>query len=128
MAFEQNSTEDQRRAFAETLSLAIDMAGIGSVAELLRQLEARGITMTDSGVRRWLNGAGEPQRPVVLELEQLCGLAPGVLSHHLGWAPVETSGREVAGVSIEDAVVADRTLKASDKAIIVDLINALRDR
>lgn len=132
MARELNSTEEQRQAFSAALELSLKVAGINSIAELLVLLSNAGFLMTDSGVRRWVFQAVEPQRPIVLELERICGLAPGELSRHLGWVPVDGStgvARKAPEViSIEQAVNADRTLKTADKRIVIDLVKALRDR
>jgi len=83
--------------------------------------------MTHSQVKRWIDGESEPQRPVVLALEEICGVTSGHLSMHLGWIPAGlTSARKVS--TVEEAVLADKRLGAAERGIIVDLVRSLRKK
>ena len=127
MPRELNSNAEQRAAFGAALYAAAVNAGLSKVRDLSDALNDEGYEITYNQVKRWIDGGSEPQRPMVLALEELCGLTPGSLSFHFGWIPAGlTSARKVS--TVEEAVLADKRLGAAERGIIVDLVRSLRKK
>ena len=123
MARHSNTSTDQRKAFGMALEAAMAAAEIHSVAELHRRGILAGMEKTQSSFAHWIRGESEPSRPEVLTLEEICQVEPGQLSRHLGWIPLEAS----TDVTVEEAVLADSSISAANKAILLGLITQLRD-
>ena len=127
MPRELNSNAEQRAAFGAALYGAAALAGLERVSDLRAALEDAGFAMTHSQVKRWIDGESEPQRPVVLALEEICGVTPGHLSMHLGWIPAGlTSARKVS--TVEEAVLADKRLGPAERRVLIDLLRSLRKK
>jgi len=123
MARHMNTSSEQRLAFGLALEAAMAAAEIQSTAELHRRGILAGMEKTQSSFAHWIRGESEPSRPEVLTLEEICDVEPGTLSRHLGWIPLEAS----TDVTIEEAVLADPSINAANKAILLGLITQLRD-
>lgn len=54
-----------------------------------RVAEISGESVTESAVSLWMTAKSEPTRRKVFALEQALGVAPGTLSRHLGYLPVD---------------------------------------
>jgi hypothetical protein len=120
-----NSNADQRAAFGAALYAAAGTAGFDKVRDLSDALNDAGYEITYNQVKRWIDGDSEPQRPMVLALEELCGLMPGSLSFHFGWIPAGVaSARKVS--TVEEAVMADKALGSRERRVILDLVRGLR--
>jgi hypothetical protein len=122
MGREVNSSDAERSAFGAALYSASSGAGFAKVSQLGAALREAGFEITDTQVKRWIDGASEPQRPLVTALEQLCDLNPGTLSRHLGWLPLNVG--KVS--SIEEAIAADKSLGARERRVVLDLVRGLR--
>lgn len=125
MGREVNSTEAERSAFGSALYSAASGAGFAKVSQLGAALREAGFEITDTQVKRWIDGASEPQRPLVIALEQLCDLNPGALSRHLGWLPLNV-GKAGKVATVEEAVMADNSLGARERRVVLDLVRGLR--
>lgn len=81
---ERARRDSQRRAFAEALSVVardMDM----SQAELARHLG-----MAQQTISKYIAAEQPPDNPeTVFQMERKLGIAPGGLSHHLGYMPLE---------------------------------------
>ena len=127
MGREVNSNEAERAAFGAALYESALNAGYARTSQLGAALREAGFSITDTQVDRWIKGVSEPQRPMVTALEQLCDLNPGALSRHLGWLPLPT-GKPAKIATVEEAVMADKTLGARERRVIVDMVRGLRKK
>lgn len=127
MGREINSSEAERAAFGAALYAAAAGSGWSKPSQLGAALREAGFSITDTQVDRWIKGVSEPQRPMVTALEQLCDLNPGALSRHLGWLPLDT-GKAGKTVTVEEAVMADKSLGARERRVVLDLVRGLRKK
>jgi len=127
MGREVNSNEAERAAFGAALYESAFNAGYARPSQLGAALREAGFSITDTQVDRWIKGVSEPQRPMVTALEQLCDLSPGALSRHLGWLPLN-AGKAAKVATVEEAVMADKTLGARERRVIVDMVRGLRKK
>jgi len=127
MGRETNSNEAERATFGAALYAAAARAGWSKPSQLGAAMREAGFSITDTQVDRWLRGMSEPQRPMVTALEQLCDLSPGALSRHLGWVPLN-AGKAGNVVTVEEAVMADKSLGARERGVILDVVRGLRKK
>jgi hypothetical protein len=122
MGKEVESTEEQRRAFGEALEAAMHSASIHTYRDVSKRLEAVGIDRHGNNVGKWCKGDAEPRRAEVAALELICAVAPGHLSRHLGYVPVNVS----TDVTIEQLILASDEFTADDKRVLLTLVEKLR--
>jgi transcriptional regulator with XRE-family HTH domain len=77
---------------------------------------------TQSSVSGWINGKYEPSAGTVFAIEHLLEMAPGQLSGHLGYLPLE-AGSGLTGVDVVIARCPD--LEEEDKAVLISLYELL---
>lgn len=77
-------------AFGTALALARRRAGLsqGRLGELVGEWK-------QGSVSDWERGNTECPPPVVMAIEEVLGLEPGDLSHHLGYLPLSAAGRTI---------------------------------
>jgi hypothetical protein len=124
MAKSQESSKEQRIAFGAALLDACDRAGFGSSVKLAAKLNEAGSPFSQTLCNRWINGSAEPRRDVVLLIEQLAGVAPGGLSRHLGWLPVDAASFPDA----EMAILADPGLDPSEAKALIAALRSMKQK
>jgi transcriptional regulator with XRE-family HTH domain len=99
-------------------------------AELGRRMADGGVSQAKLGVAvgraqttvsDWVLGNAEPPASVVFDLERILALAPGTLSRHLGYLPLE-----VYRPTFEDAVRVDPDLTQRERAFLLAGYRALK--
>jgi transcriptional regulator with XRE-family HTH domain len=107
------ATQDMRTAFGKALDAAMRDADISAPQV------ASFVGLTADAVRKWMTGVGEPKPLTVFAVEALLGVAPGELSRHLGFVPVDV-------VSVSTAIDADRGLSNEAKRLLLATYRAGR--
>ena len=112
----RTSTDDQRRNFAEALTMYLARANMRP-ADLMRALQAEGFPAHQASMSHWTKGQAEPVRHVVYAMELLLNLQPGLLSRHLGYLP--TFAVSIAPVDVETALLADDRLTPDQRQLLL---------
>lgn len=112
--------EAGRRAFGEALAEAM------SIREFTQVQVADLLGMTQSSVSAWRSGIAAPDPDIIFELERMLSLAPGHLSRHLGFLPLEAGKR--APASVRDAVIGDSLLGEQAKRAVLAVYEELKSR
>lgn len=116
------TTNEQRRAFGDALEAYMRRADMRS-ADIIRGLRDQGMTVHQASMTNWLQGAYEPPRAVVMGMERLLDLVPGLLSRYLGWLPVTAVSVTVGDV--ESAILADERLAPDQRQALIATYRAL---
>ena len=124
MARFHESTDEQREAFGAALKDACEWAGIGSSSKLAVALAEAGSSYSQTMCAGWFRGSSEPRRDVVQLLEQLTDVAPGGLSRHLGWLPLDAASFPDA----EMAILADPDLTPTQANAIIVMLRAMKQQ
>lgn len=103
------------KAFGAALATAMADRGLRAPAI------AKALGISDDAVRKWMTGLATPEPLRVFGLEQLLELAPGSLSHHLGYLPLGEPS------SVEEAVDADPRLSPLGRAAVLGTYRAVRE-
>ncbi len=118
---ESSASSAQLEAFGRAIRTALAEKGLTSGA-LLHLTKAT----TPAGQRRvvndWLSGNVEPSRVKVVALEKVLELAPGTLSRHLGWLPVNATELP----DLEGAIIADDGLSSMQKQVLLSALSDFR--
>lgn len=122
MAKFYETVDEQRMAFGAALLEACERAGFGSSVKLSVKLTEVGSPYSQSLCSAWIRGASEPRRDVVLLLEELTGTAPGGLSRHLGWLPLNAATFPDA----ETAILADPDLSPANAKALIAALRAMK--
>lgn len=112
----RTSTDDQRRNFAEALTMYLARANMRP-ADLMRALQAEGFPAHQASMSHWTKGQAEPVRHVVYAMERLLNLQPGLLFRHLGYLP--TFAVSIAPVDVETALLADDRLTPDQRQLLL---------
>lgn len=115
--------DEQRIAFGTALKAACEKAGISSQIRLAEVLTEAGAPFAQTTCGTWFRGEAEPSRSAVLLLEELTGCAPGELSRHLGWVPLEAVDFPTA----EAAILADPDLTPSNARALIAALRAMKE-
>lgn len=102
------------QAFGVALTAAMADRGVRAPAV------AESIGLTDDAVRKWMGGRAQPDPQTLFAVERLLEVAPGALSHHLGYVPAG------APTSVEEAVAADSRLNKMGRAAVLGAYRAVR--
>lgn len=106
-------TAEQLAAFGRALDEAMRAVPLAPAAV------GAHVGISDDAVRKWVRGDVEPPPWRIFGVEQLLGLAPGELSHHLGFVPVGVA-------SVFAAIDADPSLNERDRKVLRTTYRALR--
>ena len=122
MPSSSQTTDDQRAKFAEALGMYLRRAQMRP-ADLTRALRAEGFLIHQAQMSSWCNGAKEPHRAVVIAMERLLDLVPGLLCRHLGYLP--TIAADVVVADVESALLADELLTPDQRQVLIATYRAL---
>lgn len=123
MARIQDTTEEQREAFAAALAVYLERKG-WRAADLVRALRDSGLPVHQASMSQWQAALHEPPRAVVVEMERALNLRAGLLTRHLGYLPL--TGGALNATDVESAVLADRLLSADQRQALIATYRALR--
>lgn len=110
------TTDEQRRNFAEALTLYLGRAGMRP-ADLIRALRDQGFAVHQASMSQWTNGVHEPTRPIVYAIERELDLVPGLLSRNLGYLPITAVDFAVSDVTT--ALLADHLLSPDQRQLLI---------
>lgn len=110
------SSEEQRAAFAQALDAYLRRAKMRPI-DLVRALNEAGLAVHQTSVSHWMRGTYEPPRSVVVEMERLLDLTPGLLARTLGWLPLTAVVMNVSDV--ETAILADELLTPEQRDVLL---------
>jgi hypothetical protein len=116
------STDEQRAAFAEALAIYLRRADMRPM-DLVRALRDAGLPVHQASMSQWCAGQVEPQRRMVVEIERLLHLVPGLLSRYLGYLPLDAVSLAVSDV--ETALLADERLAPDQRQAMIATYRAL---
>lgn len=122
MAKQFQSTDEQRAAFGAALAEACQRCGIESATALAVKLTELSSPYSQPTCSGWFRGDNEPLRAVVSLLEELTGTAPGGLSRHLGWLPLNAFEFPDA----EMAILADPDLSPANAKALIAALRAMK--
>ena len=111
------TTNEQREAFRQALHHARQDRGWSQ-----RRL-AQGVGVSHSAISSWERGASLPEPANVVDLERALALESGTLARLLGYMPLETMRREMAGVL--DAIMADPDLGQRERDLLLAMYREL---
>jgi hypothetical protein len=124
MAKHHESSEEQRIAFGAALKDACERSGFGSSVKLAAKLAESDCPHDQTLCAGWFRGGNEPRRDVVQLLEEITGTAPGGLSRHLGWLPLNAGSFPDA----ETAILSDPGLDPSEAKALVAALRSMKQK
>jgi hypothetical protein len=122
MPSNSQTTDDQRAKFAEALGMYLRRSQMRP-ADLTRALRADGFLVHQAQMSSWCNGTKEPHRAVVITMERLLDLVPGLLCRHLGYLP--TFAADVVVTDVETALLSDELLTPDQRQVLIATYRAL---
>jgi hypothetical protein len=111
-----DSSDEQRAAFAQALEVYLRRAKMRPM-DLVRALNEAGLLVHQPSMSHWMRGDYEPPRLVVVEMERLLDLTPGLLARTLGWLPLAAVAMTVSDV--ETAILADELLTPEQRDVLL---------
>lgn len=108
--------EERRRTWGLALHAARTQAGVSQV-ELAKRLNSH-----QANVSNWERGRNIPEPADVFAIEDALGLAPGELSHLLGFIPVHA---DAPACTVHRAVIEDQLLTDQQRRAMLAMYEAI---
>lgn len=102
--------EDRERSFGETIAEVLALQG-------MRQVDlADALGTGQATVSSWIHGKAEPSPETVFWAERVLKMAPGALSRHLGYLPLEALDGQI---DAEDAIRRSPDLDSDGRKLVL---------